>query len=102
MSGSYSARNVLPAGSSVRRARATYAQYEIGRRTPDYDTLRKLADFFEVSTDSLLGRTDDPTPPHVKKKPVIDPDLDTTFPTSHPKRGNTQEGSGFQELPGGS
>jgi transcriptional regulator with XRE-family HTH domain len=32
--------------------------YEQGRREPDHDTLAKIADFFNVSTDYLLGRTD--------------------------------------------
>lgn len=31
--------------------------YECGRREPDYEVLIKLADFFEVSVDYLLGRT---------------------------------------------
>lgn len=35
--------------------RATYAQYELGRRTPDYDTLIKLAKFYKVTVDYLLG-----------------------------------------------
>ncbi|MFY0742124.1 helix-turn-helix transcriptional regulator [Solibacillus silvestris] len=39
-------------------ARATYGAYEQGTRQPDFDTLEKIADFFEVSTDYLLGRTD--------------------------------------------
>lgn len=34
--------------------------YESGNRTPDTDTLQRIADFFEVSTDYLLGRTDNP------------------------------------------
>lgn len=42
-------------------SRATYAQYEIGRREPDFETLKKLAEFFHVSTDYLLGLTDDPS-----------------------------------------
>ncbi|WP_391559642.1 helix-turn-helix domain-containing protein [Robertmurraya sp.] len=42
--------------------RSALSQYEIGRRQPDYDTLQKLADYFEVTVDYLLGRTDDPTP----------------------------------------
>lgn len=33
------------------------SRYEKNRRSPDYATLSKLADFFEVSTDYLLGRT---------------------------------------------
>lgn len=36
-----------------------YANYERGVREPDHETLTKLADFFEVSIDYLLGRTDD-------------------------------------------
>jgi len=30
--------------------------YESGNRSPDTDTLQKLADYFEVTTDYLLGR----------------------------------------------
>ena len=37
---------------------ARYNHYETGKREPDYDTLKSFADFFEVSTDFLLGRTD--------------------------------------------
>lgn len=40
-------------------SRSTYAQYEVDRRKPDYDTLQKIADYFKVSTDFLLGRTED-------------------------------------------
>lgn len=35
--------------------RVTYTQYELNTREPDYETLRKLADYFDVSTDYLLG-----------------------------------------------
>lgn len=42
--------------------RSTYANYETGLREPDNETLQRLADYFEVSIDYLLGRTDDPTP----------------------------------------
>ncbi|MHB1126615.1 MAG: helix-turn-helix domain-containing protein [Bacillota bacterium] len=38
-------------------SRSTYAQYEIDRRNPDYETLSKMASFFGVSTDWLLGRS---------------------------------------------
>lgn len=44
------------------------SRYETGDRNPDPETLKKIADFLEVSTDYLLGRTDDPTPPK-KSKP---------------------------------
>lgn len=39
----------------------TISRYETGVREADYETLIKLADYFGVSVDYLLGRTDDPT-----------------------------------------
>ncbi|MBW4827619.1 MAG: helix-turn-helix transcriptional regulator [Clostridiaceae bacterium] len=36
----------------------TLSQYETGQRTPSDDIKIKLANFFNVSTDYLLGRTD--------------------------------------------
>ena len=35
-------------------------QYELGLRKPTYDMLAVLADYFEVSVDYLMGRTDNP------------------------------------------
>lgn len=40
--------------------RASLSHYENNRRAPDYDTITKIAGFFRVSIDFLLGRTDDP------------------------------------------
>lgn len=37
-------------------ARTTYAMYEQNNRQPDYETLQRIADFFDVSIDYLLGR----------------------------------------------
>jgi len=37
-----------------------YQYYERGERTPDIEILEKLADYFQVSTDYLLGRTEKP------------------------------------------
>lgn len=43
--------------------RNVYWRYEKGiREIPTWAVL-KLADYYRVSTDYLLGRTDDPTPP---------------------------------------
>ena len=36
------------------------ARYEIGDCFPSYPVLIKIADYFNVSTDYLLGRTDNP------------------------------------------
>lgn len=38
--------------------RSTYGKYETGDSSPDYDKLIKLADYFCVSIDYLLGRTE--------------------------------------------
>jgi transcriptional regulator with XRE-family HTH domain len=38
----------------------TIGMYEQERREPDIETLKKLADYFDVSLDYLLGRTDVP------------------------------------------
>lgn len=42
----------------------TISDYERGVSNPDFETLQKIASFFNVSTDYLLGKTDDrlPTP----------------------------------------
>lgn len=38
--------------------RPAYTAYESGRRQPDYETLQKLAKFFSVSVDYLLGQNE--------------------------------------------
>lgn len=62
-------------------ARTTYAMYEQNSREPDYATLQKLADLFDVSVDYLLGRTNDPTPPGNSKprEEFEDPELGLWF-----------------------
>ncbi|GIP36189.1 hypothetical protein J2TS4_53990 [Paenibacillus sp. J2TS4] len=37
-------------------SRASLSHYEKNRRRPDVETLKKMADFFQVSTDYLIGR----------------------------------------------
>ena len=44
-----------------------YRRYEKGVRSVPVDVVIKLADYYKVSTDYLLGRTDDPTPPQKSK-----------------------------------
>ena len=39
---------------------STYAKYENGEREPDVATLRKIADYLNVSLDYLYGRPDSP------------------------------------------
>ncbi len=38
----------------------TISRYESGEREADYATLILIADYFDVSIDYLLGRTDNP------------------------------------------
>lgn len=37
---------------------STVAMYETGKRQPDFESLEKIADFFNVDIDYLLGRKD--------------------------------------------
>lgn len=45
-----------------------YQSYEIGRKTPSFDMLLRLADFFNVSLDYLVGRSDDPHLPRMDEE----------------------------------
>ena len=50
-------------GKIIGVAESTISLYENGKRQPDNDILIKLADYFEVSVDYLLGRDDMPQSP---------------------------------------
>ena len=45
-----------------------YQKYELNKSTPHFNTLILLADFFNVSLDYLVGRSDDDTPPNYGSK----------------------------------
>ena len=46
--------------------------YESGKRQPDYNTLMKIADYFDVSVDYLLGRnTQKNNAPLLSQKDVV-------------------------------
>ncbi|WYP24789.1 helix-turn-helix transcriptional regulator [Alkalihalobacillus sp. FSL W8-0930] len=47
-------------GNHINVTKVSISGYERGERTPDVDTLNKLADFFGVTTDYLLGRVEEP------------------------------------------
>lgn len=47
-------------GRLLNLSKQTISSYENRGSTPDPETLRRLADYFDVSVDYLLGRTDDP------------------------------------------
>lgn len=41
-------------------SRAALSHYETSRREPDYETMNKIATYFKVSIDYLLGRSNNP------------------------------------------
>lgn len=47
-------------GLELGMSQNTISRYETGAREADYETLVALADYFNVSVDYLLGRTDNP------------------------------------------
>lgn len=46
----------------IHRTPQAYSQYELGKRQPDLEVIRSLAIFYGVSSDYILGLTDDSTP----------------------------------------
>lgn len=47
-------------GNIFKVSESTISLYESGKRTPNKDLLIKMSDYFNVSTDYLLGKTDIP------------------------------------------
>jgi len=45
--------------------RVTYTHYELGKRTPDLDTIIQLARYFDVTVDYLLGNS------NIRKWPAV-------------------------------
>ena len=45
-------------GNEAGLSRWAIGSYETGKRRPDFDGLLALADYFDVSIDYLVGRTD--------------------------------------------
>lgn len=62
-------------GEIISVSPSTIGMYERDQRFPDKDILIKIADYFEVSVDYLLGRTDERN--ITKKKPELDLNVKT-------------------------
>jgi len=50
--------------------RSAYSHYEINNRQPVYETLIKLAEYFDVSLDFIIGGTN----PKIKSELLVTPD----------------------------
>ena len=59
-------------GEIIGVAESTMSLYENEKRQPDYETLKKLADYFNVTTDYLLGREDKTTLTTKDKKEITE------------------------------
>ena len=56
-------------------SRSTVAMWESGKRTPDLETLSKIADYFNVSIDVLSGKTFEPSTPPPPSPTITERDL---------------------------
>jgi transcriptional regulator with XRE-family HTH domain len=46
------------AAEQMQMSRTCYANYEQGTREPSFDALRRICDFYDISADYLIGRSD--------------------------------------------
>lgn len=56
------------------------SRYELDDRKPDYDTLEKIADFFNVTTDYLIGRSDIKNPDQLTQESIKNEDYAALTP----------------------
>lgn len=63
---------------SIKMSSSAYQRCENDRGTPSYQTLLTLAEFFEVSIDYLVGRTDNPLflEEKVEEKMMLSPQME--------------------------
>lgn len=61
-------------------SKQTYNYYENGKRNPDMETLIKIADYYNVSIDYLLGRTN-----VIKPENIEDDDLLVRINSTNPE-----------------
>lgn len=61
--------NQLKLAMDLSITQASVSKYEIGAREPSLEILEKMSDYFGVSTDYLIGRSD-------IKKPMVSKDLE--------------------------
>ncbi len=77
-------------GKRLSVSKQAISGWENGYRTPDVDTLSKLSDLFNCSTDYLLGKTDDPK--NIVYSAVVDGDkVDLEFDKDYPHKLTPEE-----------
>ena len=67
---------------SLNLEQSTYGKYESGQRQPSLDILQKIADYFNVTTDYLLGKSDVPNPHRDRTETTALEDFLTDNPVS--------------------
>lgn len=53
----------------------TLSNWENDNFEPDFSRLKKIAEYFNTTTDYIIGKTDDPTLPNKKAPPNPEPDI---------------------------
>lgn len=68
-------------GKIIHVTKVSISGYESGDRTPDSENLVRLADYFEVTTDYLLGRSNNPNMTEDEEFEAFanDPDLERWY-----------------------
>lgn len=69
-------------GNRIGVSYSTIAKYESGTREPDFDTLNKIAEIFEVSVDYLLGKSEAQQNKESDRRRAIINKIATEFPDS--------------------
>lgn len=53
---------ILSSRTGQKITRSAVSMWELGQRTPKMDVIAQIADYFNVTTDALLGREEDRSP----------------------------------------
>src|SRR5690625_2055543 len=61
-------------------ARVTYTAYENATKMPPFDTINSIASLFDVKTDYLMGRTNEPTPTKEDDKASLIEEMAKKYP----------------------
>lgn len=61
----------------LKTTKNSISNWELGKTEPDINSIKTLANYFDVSTDYLLNRTDDPRPFPLEDLRTIDEKLNS-------------------------